>query len=240
MRLWGAPLHVAAGLVAVCTALACQNRSSGGRADSGADARRDTSATGDTGATSDANAPFDSTTIDDATAFDDSTTTPDSSTDAASCAGLKQVGESCTQNGQCCGYPALAQCGNGVCSATCNRNSDCPSGCCYALLVPGKGLCVTAQGSCLPATPGTDPTSLDTESGVSGTGCKLPGESCSGNADCCGYTASPRISGCMAVKNLGMLCAAECAAGADCRSGCCVPIWSSIDQLCLPYDTYCL
>lgn len=26
---------------------------------------------------------------------------------------------------------------------------------------------------------------------------------------------------------------------ADCKSGCCVPVWGTTDSLCMPYDAYC-
>jgi hypothetical protein len=158
--------------------------------------------------------------------------------------GCRGAGEACTGNGECCGSPDLSGCAPSpqgmTCAATCDENGGCASGCCYAMSIPGKGVCVPAEGSCLPASPGEDTGSLDRVEAVTGTDCTLPGETCSANGECCGYGDTPRVSGCYSVKSVGMRCAATCAESADCASGCCVPIWGTLDSLCLPYDAYCL
>jgi len=157
--------------------------------------------------------------------------------------GCKGAGEPCTNNGECCGYPDLSGCASPpqgmTCAATCDENAGCASGCCYALPVPGKGVCVPAEGSCLSSSRGEDPASLDRVEPVTAPDCTLPGDTCSANGDCCGYGDTPRVSGCFSVKGDGLRCAATCTASGDCASGCCVPIWGTLDSLCLPYDVYC-
>jgi hypothetical protein len=161
-------------------------------------------------------------------------------------ASCKSTDNPCQQNDECCGYdagqstciePPLSS--TSLCAAICNKNADCSTGCCHALPIAAKGVCVPPEQSCLFASPGTDPTSLDQLFGIPGSDCAHPGESCAGNDDCCGYSGTPRLSACMDVKGVGLSCAATCKSSMDCKSGCCVPIWGTPDSLCLPYDTYC-
>jgi hypothetical protein len=158
--------------------------------------------------------------------------------DGPSCKGTDNP---CQDDGECCDgvcvEPPLS--GAKLCAATCSKNADCSTGCCYALPIAAKGVCVPPEGSCTLGSPGADAESLDLLFGLSGSDCALPGQDCSGNADCCGYAATPPQSACQDVKDVGSRCAAGCKSGADCKSGCCVPIWGTLVALCLPYDTYC-
>ena len=159
-------------------------------------------------------------------------------------ADCKGAGETCAGNGECCGYPALGGCASSaldgrVCAAFCDVRADCATRCCSSIPgVPHRGVCAPAEGTCLPASPGPDPDSVDTVDGVSGTGCTLPGETCVNNGACCGYGDTNRQSACY---NIGgaQACAATCSKGTDCLSGCCVPVVGTPDALCLPYDSHC-
>jgi hypothetical protein len=126
------------------------------------------------------------------------------------------------------------------CTQTCASGSECGSGCCYTLAFLGlRGVCVSADTFCTPTAPATDPDSLDRAPAVTAcsSGSILPGEPWANNSDCRGYGDFPRVSACMYLREIGKRCVAECQTGADCQSGCCVPLHPG-ENVCLP-STYC-
>ncbi len=157
--------------------------------------------------------------------------------DAGSCVGKKLENETCTNNAECCGYPSLACSSVGnpggptTCVKACEHSSECGSGCCFSIIGVPNGYCAAAS-MCLPRGPVIDAGSVDTVTPVTGRSCGLPSSTCSSNGDCCGYSSQPRLSACVSSPNAGLVCAAECSTGADCVSGCCVPIENSVDRLC--------
>lgn len=159
--------------------------------------------------------------------------------DVDACVGKKLEHETCSANGECCGYPQLACSsvgnpgGQSTCVRACNQSNECESGCCFSIPGVPTGYCGAAS-LCLPLGPVIDAGSVDTVMPVTGTSCVLPNFTCSANGDCCGYASQPRLSACSSFSGSGLVCAAECAIGADCLSGCCVPILGSVDRLCSP------
>jgi hypothetical protein len=111
--------------------------------------------------------------------------------------------ESCTSNGECCGYESgnnfCVNTGSGaICAIACSSGSQCASGCC-ASLEGGGSVCAPAQ-YCEPT-------------------CRATGTSCTKNGDCCGFKGGDALC-------VSGICAATCSYGSDCKSGCCAMLTS--------------
>ncbi len=111
--------------------------------------------------------------------------------------------ESCTANGDCCGYESgdnfCVNTGNGaICAITCTSGSQCASGCCASL--EGGGSVCAPSNYCEAS-------------------CRATGSSCTTNGACCGFASGNALC-------VGGVCAATCSYGSDCKSGCCATLTS--------------
>jgi len=126
--------------------------------------------------------------------------------------GCTTVGNACTTNSECCSL----NCQNGACARTsscfsigevCSRPSDCCSGVCNIPSTAGAGTCAnisaTGTGNCSPdgeaCTDGTTccsricaPTAFGGHACEVASGCRVEGDLCHADSDCCGAAGSGR------------------------------------------------
>ncbi len=121
-----------------------------------------------------------------------------------------QPGGACTTTDQCCpvgGVPAVCASLPGagqICSARCNVNTDCSTGCC-AQLADGSRACTVARW-CAPA----------------GACTSAVGQACSSDAVCCPDPGNGSPSACATGSSGFATCGTLCVNNGGCASSCCV------------------